>query len=247
MQTFGATKKPLILLEERLDLICKRPSFPPTGTHLSPRSASVWRSTSSRSSLLSSTSRRTPCTLWSLMGITAAPHWVVTRGIHWLVLRPTCNTTVTGKDLTPRVTVNKWIRTKQESVSFLTMKTNANHVIPGSGLVLVDIPTTPTHVRGNEALAIYEADNSDKHIKTMGYILVQWKVNNKKGNCHFWGITWFLEEQKGGSVKTLERFKGDYSNFLGQWRRWGGGGDSLKEGNGDVPLDKVAFLRLDWL
>ena len=77
---------------------------------------------------------------------------------------------------------------------------------------------------GNEALAIYEADNSDKHIKAMGYILVQWKVNNKKGNCHFWGITWFLEEQKGGSVKTLERFKGDYSNFLGQWRRWGGGG-----------------------
>ena len=77
---------------------------------------------------------------------------------------------------------------------------------------------------GNEALAIYEADNSDKHIKAMGYILVQWKVNNKKGNCHFWGITWFLEEQKGGSVKTLERFKGDYSNFLGQWRRWGEGG-----------------------
>ena len=146
MQTFGATKKPLILLEERLDLICKRPSFPPTGTLLSPRSASVWRSTSSRSSLLSSTSRRTPCTLWSLMGITAEPHWLVTRGSHWLVLRPPCNTTVTGKDLTPRVTVNKWIRTKQESVSFLTMKTNANHVIPGSGLVLVDIPTTPTHV-----------------------------------------------------------------------------------------------------
>ena len=26
---------------------------------------------------------------------------------------------------------------------------------------------------GNEALAIYEADNSDKHIKAMGYILVQ--------------------------------------------------------------------------
>ena len=32
----------------------------------------------------------------------------------------------------------------------------------------------------------------------------------------FLGITSFLEEQKGGSVKTLERFKGDYSNFLGQ-------------------------------
>ena len=54
------------------------------------------------------------------------------------------NSTVTGKDLTPIVTVKK--TAKQESVSFLTMKTNANPVIPGSGLVLVDIPTTPTHV-----------------------------------------------------------------------------------------------------
>ena len=28
---------------------------------------------------------------------------------------------------------------------------------------------------GNEALAEYKADNGDKHIKAMGYILVQWK------------------------------------------------------------------------
>ena len=27
----------------------------------------------------------------------------------------------------------------------------------------------------------------------------------------------------------------------------GGGGTSLLEANGDVPLDGVAFLRLDWL
>ena len=52
------------------------------------------------------------------------------------------------------------------------MKTNANHVIPGSGLVLVEYPDD-SNTCGNEALAIYEADNSDKHIKAMGYILVQ--------------------------------------------------------------------------
>ena len=144
MHTFGATKKPLILLEEREGLIRKRPSFPLSGTHPSPGSASVWRSVTTSPNLLLSTSRRTPCTLWSLVGNTAAPHWVVKRGSRWLVLRPPCKTTVTGKDLTPRVTVKK--TAKQESVSFLTMKTNANPVIPGSGLVLVDIPTTPTHV-----------------------------------------------------------------------------------------------------
>ena len=31
---------------------------------------------------------------------------------------------------------------------------------------------------GNEALFAHEADNGDKHIKAMGYILVQWTQNN---------------------------------------------------------------------
>ena len=40
-----------------------------------------------------------------------------------------------------------WVaRPKPESVSSLTTKTNANPVIPGSSLVLVDIPTTSTRV-----------------------------------------------------------------------------------------------------
>ena len=92
----GATRKPLTFLEGRLGLTTMKRSFPPTGTHPSPRSASVWRSVS-RSGLLSSTSRRTPCTLWSLMGSTATPHWVVTSGSHWLVLGPHCRKTVTRK------------------------------------------------------------------------------------------------------------------------------------------------------
>ena len=37
----GQTKKPLPLTEGRLVSIYRRPSFPPTGTHPSPRSASV--------------------------------------------------------------------------------------------------------------------------------------------------------------------------------------------------------------
>ena len=98
MTPFGATKKPLTLTEGRLGLTHRRPNFPPTGTHPSPRSASVWRSMTTSLSLLLSTSRRTPCTLWSLMGSTAEPHLVVTHGNHWLVLRPPCSPNVTRKD-----------------------------------------------------------------------------------------------------------------------------------------------------
>ena len=136
MTPFGETKKPLTLTEGRLGLTDRRPNFPPTGTHPSPRSASVWRSVSRsrsvRSSLLSSTSRRTPCTLWSLMGNTATPHWVVTRGSRWLVLVPHCSSTVTRKGSTqslPTVAIPK-----QESVFSATVKRIAIHVTPDWGL-----------------------------------------------------------------------------------------------------------------
>ena len=120
-QFAGATKKPLTLTEGRLDSTHGRPNFPPTGTHPSPRSASAWRSVN-RLGLLSSTSRRTPCTLWSLMGNTATPHWVVTPGSHWLVPRAPYRLAVTRKDLMPRatgsITVKTWL--KQELVSLET-------------------------------------------------------------------------------------------------------------------------------
>ena len=61
-----------------------------------------------------------------------------------MVLNPPCSSTVAGKDLTPRVTANK--AAKQELASLVTNKTTAIPVTPESGLVLVDIPTTPTHV-----------------------------------------------------------------------------------------------------
>ena len=223
MQTFGATKKPLILLEERLDLICKRPSFPPTGTHLSPRSIclgmkidqqpvkfiAINKQANSLYSLIADGNhRRTSLardTWKSLIGSKAS-------------LQHNCNREgFNAKSDSEQVNSNK------ARIGILSNNENEcqscdSRIGFGTGGYPDDSNTC-----GNEALAMYEADNSDKHIKAMMYILVQWKVNNKKGNCHFWGITWFLEEQKGGSVKTLERFKGDYSNFLGQWRRWGGG------------------------
>ena len=132
MTPFGATKKPLTLTEGRLGLTHRRPNFPLTGTHPSPRSASVWRSVSGRSSLLSSTSRRTPCTLWSLMGNTAAPHWVVTRGCRWLVLMPHCSWTVKRKDSTQ--SVSRVAIPKRESVFSATIKRIAIHVTPDWGL-----------------------------------------------------------------------------------------------------------------
>ena len=118
-------------MEGRLGLTHKRLNCPPTGTHPSPRSASVWRS-ASRSGLLSSTSRRTPCTLWSLMGNTAAPHWVVTSGCRWLVLMPHCSGTVKRKGSTQSV---PWVVIpKQESVFSATIKQIAIHVTPDWGL-----------------------------------------------------------------------------------------------------------------
>ena len=143
-QPFGETKKPLTLTEGRLGLTHKRLNCPPTGTHPSPRSASVWRS-ANRSGLLSSTSRRTPCTLWSLMGNTVPPHWVVTRGSCWLVLRPPCSTTVTKKVsmlLVKIILVNP----KQESGSLVTTKTIAPWVTLELDLVLEDILIIAAHV-----------------------------------------------------------------------------------------------------
>ena len=139
----GATTKPLTFLEGRLGLTTMKRSFPPTGTHPSPRSASVWRSTT-RSGLLSSTSRRTPCTLWSLMGNTAAPHWVVTRGSRWLVQRPPYSSTVTRKVSTLFVVI--FAVPKQESVSLVTTKTIAPIVTLELDLVLEDILIMKIHV-----------------------------------------------------------------------------------------------------
>ena len=144
IQPFGETKKPLTLTEGRLGLTHKRLNCPPTGTHPSPRSASVWGSTN-RSGLLSSTSRRIPCTLWSLMGNTATPRWVVTRGSHWLVLRPPCSSTVTRKDLMLLVTIILVIP-KQESVSLVTNKMIAPLATLELDLAPEDILIITTHV-----------------------------------------------------------------------------------------------------
>ena len=142
MTPFGATKKPSTLTEGRLGLTHRRPNFPPTGTHPSPRSASVWRS-ASRSSLLLSTSKRTPCTLWSLMGSTAEPHWVVTRGSHWLVLRPLCSPEVTRK--VSMLFVNILVLPKPGSVLLVTTGGIAEAVTLELGLVLEDIMIITTH------------------------------------------------------------------------------------------------------
>ena len=194
MHTFGATKKPLILLEERQDLIRKRPSFPLTGTHRSPGSASVWRSVTTSPNLLLSTSGRTPCTLWSLMGNTAAPHLVVKRGSRWLVLRPPCKTTVTGKDLTPRVT-----REKDSKARIGILFNNENECESCDSRIGFGTGGYPddSNTCGNEALAEYEADNGNKHIKAMGYILVQWKQNNTEETYVFHMPCVFIHREIG--------------------------------------------------
>ena len=215
----GATRKPLTFLEGRLGLTTMKRSFPPTGTHLSPRSASVWRSTT-RSILLKSLRAPVPCIHWSLMGNTAGPHWVVTSGSHWLVLRPPCRWTVTGKGSMLLVLIVTIL--KQESVYLVTMKATAVIVTPELGLVLEENMMTTTHVEtklGTGVIMvtstsrlwatswcsdkktpwkktcwsfscititlynyIQQADNKDKHIKAVGYILVQWQENTTVEN-----------------------------------------------------------------
>ena len=92
----GVITKNTMFPEERLGLTEKNQSYLPTGTHPSPRSVSVWRSTNSSSSL-SSTSRLTLCTHWSLMTNTAPLHWVVRSGKSWLVPKAHYSPTATKK------------------------------------------------------------------------------------------------------------------------------------------------------
>ena len=139
----GATEMSTILQEARLALTSRRQSYLPIGTHPSPRSASVWRSVIS-SGLFWSTGTPTRCSHWSLMGNTAPPHWVVTRGRYWLVHRPHCNLTAIKKD-------SMWWDTtlmtpKQESASSLTSRITVVPVTPELVLAPQVYMMTPTHV-----------------------------------------------------------------------------------------------------
>ena len=140
---FGAIKTNTIFLEERLGLIHKRPSYRPTGTHPSPRSVLVWRS-ANRSTSLSSTSKPTLSTRWLLTGNTAQPHWVVTRGRRWLVLRPPYRLNATWKGL--MLWVLLFHIPKPDLAFLVTNKITASLVTPESGSVLEGNVITPTRV-----------------------------------------------------------------------------------------------------
>ena len=142
-QRTGAIRMNTTFLEGRLGLTHKRPNYQPSGTHLSPRSVLVWRS-AYRLTSLSSTSRPTLCTPWSLTANTAPPHWVVTRGRSCLVHRPPCSSTVTVKGSMLWVLILSI--QKQESASLEIMQTTASYVIPESGLEQEDFLMTPTRV-----------------------------------------------------------------------------------------------------
>ena len=141
--TSGATKSTLTSQEARLDLTITRPSYQPTGVHLSPKSVLEWRS-ANRSTSFSSTSMPTLCTHWSLTGNTAPPHLVVTRGRRWLVHRPPYSLTVTRKGSMLLAILIPCL--KQESAFLVTRKMTAPLVTPESGLVQEGILMTTTRV-----------------------------------------------------------------------------------------------------
>ena len=62
---------------------------------------------------------------------------------------------------------------KPGSVSLVTTKTIASPVTLELGLVLKEILIKPTHVETKLIAYNYSPDNGYKHIKAMGYILVQ--------------------------------------------------------------------------
>ena len=157
---FGAIKTNTIFLEERLGLIHKRPSYRPTGTHPSPRSVLVWRS-ANRSTSLSSTSKPTLSTRWLLTGNTAQPHWVVTRGRRWLVLRPPYRLNATWKGLMLWVLLF-WIP-KPDLAFLVTNKMTAGLVIPESGSVLEGNMMTPTRVVMKLHIHRIMETNTSKH------------------------------------------------------------------------------------
>ena len=138
----GATKSNTCHLEGALGLIHTRQSYLPTGTHPSPGSVSVWKSTK-RSTSLSLTSRPTLCTHWSLMGNTAQLHWVETRGKHSLARKHLYSSTATRKGLT------QWPNLRDQKLDLASWEiTNpiVAALIPGSVLVWREALMTLTHV-----------------------------------------------------------------------------------------------------
>ena len=132
---FGVTRIPITFQEGRPGLTIKRLNCQPTGTHPSPRSASVWRSASRSSSLLST--RRPLLYIHWLQTRSIAPrHWVVTRGRSWLAPRPLYKVTVTRE-----VSMFAAVGPKQELVSLRTTKMNANHATRWLDLVLILVRT----------------------------------------------------------------------------------------------------------
>ena len=120
-----------ILLEGKLGLTNRKQSYPPTGIHPSPRSVSVWSSTNSSGSL-SSTSKLTLCTHWSLMASIAEHHWVVKRGRRYLVIMPLYSSIVIRKGSIQNVLMTSH---PQGLALWQITKSPAIRVIPGLGLV----------------------------------------------------------------------------------------------------------------
>ena len=156
-------------LEGRLGLIHKKPSYLPTGTLPSPRSASVWRLDNSSGSLWS-TSRPTLCTRWSLMGNPAEPCWAVTRGRSWLGHRPLCSSTVSRTVLMPYLperSVQARIGIVGNNKGRWYCSSHNSRIGFGTG-GHPDDSNTCGNAASNE-----KSDNGPRHIKAFGYILEQ--------------------------------------------------------------------------
>ena len=173
---FGATTKTLTFLEGRLGLTTMKRSFPPTGTHPSPRSASVWRSTT-RSVFIEIT--ESASSLYSLIADGQYRRTSLGRD-NWKSL--------IGSEASLQTNCNK--------EGFNAVGVDPHHSKARIGILgnnegdcrscdsRIGFGTGGQHddnnACGNEAR--HGGDKGDKHIKVMGYILVQWQENTTEEN-----------------------------------------------------------------
>ena len=159
----GVTWMTLILKEGRMGLIHKRPSYRPTGTRPSPRSAWEWSSVICSVSLPSG-SKPALCTLWLRTGNIVTLHWVVTRGSRWLALRPPYKKHVTRRGSMLFLYIK--VIPKQELVSLQTIEVIATAVIPELALAQVGLVTTQALVGTRQSTEEIMETNTSKPLGT---------------------------------------------------------------------------------
>ena len=168
---FGATKIHSTRLQGKQGLTHKRPSYQPTGTRHLPSSVSAWRSLARKQQILSPSTRAlTRCTHWSLKGNSIPTSvgremWKSLLGSQGS-LQLHCNiegfNAVSGSSSHPKARIGIIANNENSECNSCDSRIGF-----GSGGFPDDSNTCGINAQTY-------ADNGSRHIKVMGYILIQW-------------------------------------------------------------------------